>query len=75
MSGEGMPRSGFGNKQQDCPLLTPIIKRVSIGELVHHPQRALLNSDTSDCGFTAVVGLLPLFSLFQRGLHSGAAKG
>ena len=75
MSDEGMPRSGLGNKQQDYRLLTPIIKRVSIGELVHDSQRALLNFNTSDCGLTAVVSLLPLFSLFQRELLSGAAKG
>ncbi len=69
MSGGGMRTSDVGSKRQDCRLLRPIVKRVSIGEVVHHFQRAFLSFDTSDCSLTAIVSLLPLISLFQPGAH------
>jgi len=47
---------------------------VSIGEMVHHFQRALLNFDTSDCSLTAIVScLLPLKSFFQLGVEKGVS--
>ncbi len=70
-----MQTSDIGSRQQECRLLRPVVKRVSIGEMVHHFQRALLNFDTSDCGLTAIVSLLPLTSLFQSGVQSGVEKG
>jgi hypothetical protein len=70
-----MQTSDIGSKHQDCRLLTPIVKRASIGEVLHHFQSALLNFDTSDCGLTAIVSLLPLISLFQPGTNSATAKG
>lgn len=71
MSVEHMQGSNIGSRHQECRLVRPVVKAVSIGEIVHHFQRALLNFDTSDCGLTAIVSWLPLSSLFQSGVEKG----
>jgi hypothetical protein len=68
-----MQTSDIESRHQECRLLRPVVKRVSIGEMVHHFQRALLNFDTSDCGLTAIVSLLPLTSFFQSGVEKGVS--
>ena len=70
-----MQRSDIGSRHQECRLLRPVVRRVSIGEIIHYFQRALFNFDSSDCGVTAIVSLLPLTSLFQSGVESSTENG
>jgi len=58
---------------QDCRLLEPVVKRVSIGQVVDHFQRALINLDLFGPGVSAImIGSGLLISLFHHvGQHFG----
>ena len=62
---------------QDSRLLEPVVKRMSIGQVVDHFQRALINLELFGPGIGAIFisGALLLISLLQHAAHSGANKG
>ena len=63
-------------KHQDCRLLEPVGKRVPIGQLAHHFQRAVINIDLFGPGIGAIFIISALLiSLFQHSGHLGADKG
>ena len=64
-------------KHQDCRLLEPVVKRVSVGQVVDHFQRALFNLELFGPGISAIIisGALLLISLFQQACHYGTNKG
>ena len=64
-------------KHQDCRLLEPVVKRVSVGQVVDHFQRALFNLELFGPGIGAIIisGAVLLISLLQHAAHSGANKG
>jgi hypothetical protein len=75
MSVADMQTSDITN--QDCRLSEPVVKRVSIGHVVDHFQRALFNLELFGPGIGAIIisGALLLISLLQHAAHSGANKG
>jgi hypothetical protein len=63
-------------RHQDCRLLEPVGKRVPIGQLAHHFQRAVINIDLFGPGIGAIFIISALLiSLFQHSGHLGADKG
>jgi len=77
MSVARMQTSVIGTKHQDCRLLEPVVKRVSIGQVVDHFQRALINLELFGPGIGAIIisGALLLISLFQPAEHCGTNRG
>jgi hypothetical protein len=77
MSVTRMQTSVIGTRHQDCRLLEPVVKRVSIGQAVDHFQRALINLELFGPGIGVIIisGALLLISLFQQPGHCGTSKG
>ena len=77
MSVTRMQTSDIGTRHQDCRLLEPVVKRVSIGQVIDHFQRALINLELFGLGIGAIIiiGALLLISLFQQAVHYGTNKG
>jgi hypothetical protein len=77
MSVARMQTSDIGSRHQDCRLLEPVVKRASIGQVVDHFQRALINIKLFGPGIGALIitGTLLLISLFQHAGHCGTNRG
>jgi len=72
-----MQTTDIGTRHQDCRLLEPVVKRVSIGQVVDHFQRALINLEIFGPGIGAIIisAALLLISLFQQAGHCGTTRG
>jgi len=63
-------------KHQDCRRLESVGKRVPIGQLADHFQRALINLDLFGPGIGAIFIISALLiSLFQHAGHCGTNRG
>jgi hypothetical protein len=72
-----MQISNLESRHQECQVLEPVLKRVSVSQVVDHFQRALFNVELSGSGTGAVIisSLLMLISLCHQAAQCGAQKG
>jgi hypothetical protein len=77
VSGVGMQISNFRSRRQNGQLFRQVVKKVSIGHVVDHFQRELLNLELfgPGCGAIVISCLFLLISLSHQGGHSGVEKG
>ena len=77
MSGCRMQTTDFDTKHRDSGPLERAVKHISIGSVVDHLNRALVNFELLGSGVGAIMisGVLLLVALVQQAAHCGAEKG
>jgi len=77
MSGCRMQTTDIDTRHRDGGPLERVVKHVSIGNLVDHLNRALINFELLGSGVGAIMisSVLLLMALVQQATHCGAEKG